>query len=698
MDDAWASAEGSAWPLGASWVDDEAAYNFALYAKDATAVSLLLYGGEEFTTPVAVLPFNPPQNRTGRVWHMRVPLGAAPTATHYAYQVDGPNLPGNAFDAQKILLDPYARGVFFPPGQSRIAACQPGSNAGKAPLGVLPPQSVEASDRVPQGPRHDYDLVIYEMHVRGFTMRANSGVSDGRRGTFAGVVEKIPYLQQLGVTAVELLPVHQFDPGEGNYWGYMTLNFFSPHYQYSSTNDPEGSLAEFRSMVEQFHQAGIEVFLDVVYNHTTEGGAGGPTYSYRGIDNSAYYALEPNMTDYVNHSGCGNDLRTAYPAVRRLVVDSLRFWARETNVDGFRFDLASIFAFNEDGSLNLVDPPIISEIASDPDLANVRLIAEPWTGDGSAYAMGRAFPGRTWRQWNDHFRNTARSFVKSDDDLVGDLMTRLYGSTDLFPDDVVNSCRRWQSVNYVDLHDGLNMCDLVTYTNDDFRSWDCGFEGANNPPPDVVRLRRQQVKNFCCLLMLSNGSPMFCAGDEFMNTQGGNANPYDQDNETTWLDWSLADENAEVVRFFTMMIAFRKAHPSIGRDIGWGGDVSWLGPSPAADNGGRLARDRVPPQRRRGRGRGSYVMINAYWDAVQFPIPSPGDWRRIVDTSLATPADVVAETDAPPVVGATYAVAPRSTVVMASSGARLLNTRDSTSVTDHEDAGSCHGRACPIPG
>ncbi len=676
MGESWESAEGSAWPLGALWVEGEAAYNFALYAKDATAVSLLLYGGQEFATPLAVLPFNPPQNRTGRVWHMRVPVAAAPTATHYAYQVDGPNLPGNGFDAQKILLDPYARGVFFPPSHSRIAACLPGPNAGKAPLGVLPPQSLEADDRAPLGPRHDHDLVIYEMHVRGFTMRANSGVSDGSHGTFAGAVEKIPYLQQLGVTAVELLPVHQFDPAEGNYWGYMTLNFFSPHYQYSSTNVPEGSLAEFRSMVAQFHQAGIEVFLDVVYNHTTEGGFGGPTYCYRGIDNSAYYALDPDMTGYVNHSGCGNDMRTAHPVVRRLVVDSLRFWARETNVDGFRFDLASIFAFNEDGSLNLVDPPIISEIASDPDLANVRLIAEPWTGDGSAYAMGRAFPGRTWRQWNDHFRNSTRSFVKGDDDLVGDLMTRLYGSTDLFPDDLVNSCRRWQSVNYVDSHDGLNMCDLVSYTDDGSRSWDCGFEGANNPPPDVVRLRRQQVKNFCCLLMLSNGAPMFCAGDEFMNTQGGNANPYDQDNDTTWLDWSLADQNAEVLRFFTMMIAFRKAHPSIGRDIGWGGDVSWAGPSPATDSGGA---SHAIAFRLNGAAVGDadlYVMINAYWDAVQFPIPSPGDWRRIVDTSLTTPADVVADANAPPVVGATYAVAPRSTVVMASGGNALAQSQN----------------------
>jgi isoamylase len=671
MDDAWAKAEGSAWPLGASWVAEDEAYNFALYAKDATAVSLILYGGQEFATLLAALPFNLPQNRTGRIWHMRVPLATAAKATHYAYQVDGPNSPGSGarFDSQKILLDPYARGVFFPPSLSRLAACQPGSNAGKAPLSVLPPPSQEADVGGASGPRHDHDLVIYEMHVRGFTQRANSGVPDDKRGTFAGAVEKIPYLQQLGITAVELLPVHQFDPSEGNYWGYMTLNFFSPHYQYSASKDPEGALAEFRSMVEQFHNAGIEVFLDVVYNHTTEGGLGGPTYCYRGIDNSTYYALDPSdMNTYVNHSGCGNDLRTSHPAVRRLVVDSLRYWVRETNVDGFRFDLASIFAYSDDGSLNLDDPPVISEITSDPALANVRLIAEPWTGDGSAYEMGRAFPGRTWRQWNDHFRNTVRSFVKGDDNLVADLTTRIYGSTDLFPDDVASSCRRWQSVNYVDSHDGLNMCDLVSYTNDDSRSWNCGFEGTENAPPDVVLLRRQQVKNFCSLLILSNGTPMFCAGDEFMNTQDGNANPYNQDNETTWLDWSLVDENAETLRFFSMMIAFRKAHPSIGRDTRWGEDVAWVGPSSGPGSSRAIA---FHLKGAAVEDADLFVMINAYWEAAQFSVLAPGDWRRIVDTSLATPADVVAESDAQPVASATYAVAPRSIVVLSSSPVAL---------------------------
>jgi glycogen operon protein len=293
----------------------------------------------------------------------------------------------------------------------------------------------------------------------------------------------------------------------------MTLNFFSPHAPYSVAGTPEGALSEFRCMVDELHKAGIEVLLDVVYNHTAEMGNGGPTYSFRGIDNSTYYALSPtDLSSYVNFSGCGNDLRTAHPAVRLLVVDSLRYWATSIGVDGFRFDLASIFARNEDGSLNSEDPPIVSEISGDPDLAEVRLIAEPWDA-ASGYLMGRAFPGRSWCQWNDHFRDTARGFVKGDPGLVPDLMTRLYGSTDLFPDTLVDADRRYQSINFIDCHDGLNLCDLVSYTNEAQRSWNCGYEGTQIVPTEVAAIRRRQVRNFCCLLMLSNGVPMFVAGD-----------------------------------------------------------------------------------------------------------------------------------------------------------------------------------------
>jgi isoamylase len=394
-------------------------------------------------------------------------------------------------------------------------------------------------------------------------------------------------------------------------------------------------------------------------------GNGGPTYSFRGIDNSTYYALSStDLSAYVNFSGCGNDLRTAHPAVRRLVVDSLRHWAHRTGVDGFRFDLASIFARNEDGSINSHDPPIVAEISGDPALADLRLIAEPWDAAGG-YLMGRAFPGRSWRQWNDHFRDTVRSFVKGDAGLVGDLMTRLYGSTDLFPDNRLDADRRDQSINFVDCHDGLNLCDLVSYTNDAQRSWNCGHEGSRGVPADVAELRKRQVKNFCCLLMLSNGVPMFVAGDEFMHTQGGNANAYDQDNETTWLDWDLATTNADMLRFFRMMIAVRKAHPVIGRSTGWGSDCSWhdaTGGNPDLSSDSRSLALYL-----RGAASGDidmYVMINASWNTLSFSLPQGSRWRRLVDTSLASPSDIVEEAGAPSLDRATYDAGPRSMAVL----------------------------------
>lgn len=668
MQDSWERVEGSASPLGATWLDDEKAYNFAIYSKEADSVTLLLYGSDDFSTPAWSIPFEFPRNKTSRIWHARVPGAAVAGARYYAYRIGGPFDPGagQRFDSDKILLDPYASAVFFPPGHSRAAACVPGSNAGRAPLGILPARQPPAMPEKTPAPRHTHDLVIYEAHVRGFTRREGSGVAEAERGTFAGIVAKIPYLRQLGITAIELLPVHQFDPQEGNYWGYMTLNFFAPHAGYARDGTAESAIAEFRWMVEELHKADIEIVLDVVYNHTTEMGVDGPTYSFRGIDNSSYYALDPqDLGTYVNYSACGNDLRTAHPVVRRLVVDSLRYWAKEMRVDGFRFDLASIFARNDDGSLNLDDPPIISEISSAPDLACVRLIAEPWQGEsGSGYLMGRAFPGRSWRQWNDHFRDTARGFIKGDEDLVPAIMTRLYGSTDLFPDDKSNAFRPCQSVNFVDCHDGLNLCDLVSFTNEDQRSWDCGHQGLAGTPPEVTALRRRQVKNFCCLAMLSNGTPMFVAGDEFMNTQDGNDNPWNQDNQTTWLDWSLVETNREILRFFQMMIAFRKAHPSIGRSTGWASDISWhgIGPDPDLSPGSHTIAFHL-----RGAAVGDadlYVMINAYWQNLTFEIQAPGLWRRIADTALTAPLDIVEASAAPSLADRRYDVAGRSIVVL----------------------------------
>ncbi len=665
-------AEGAPFPLGAVWIEEEQAYNFAIYSRHAEAVTLLLYSGQDFAMPLRSIPFEFPRNKTHRIWHTRVSAGMAEGAFYYGYRVTGPYDPahGQRFDGQKILLDPYAKGVFFPPGHDRAAACRPGSNAGQAPLGVLPPRQALLAATRPVGPRYGHELVIYEMHVRGFTQRENSGVAKNVRGTFTGVVEKIPYLQRLGVTAVELLPVHQVDPQEGNFWGYMTLNFFAPCLGYGQSGSPTETIAEFRHMVDELHCAGIEVFLDVVYNHTAEAGINGPTYSFRGIDNSSYYALDPyDQAKYQDYSACGNDMRTAHPVVRRLIVDSLRYWTREMGVDGFRFDLASIFARGDDGTLTFKHPPIISEIASDPDLVDTRLIAEPWQGEpGSGYMIGRAFPGKSWSQWNDQFRDTIRGFVRGEPNLVPTLMTRLYGSTDLFPDTQMDAFRRSQSVNYVDCHDGLNLCDLVSYTHDGYHSWGCGHEGADEVPPAVAALRRQQVKNFCCLLMLSNGTPMFVAGDEFMHTQHGHSNPWDQDNETTWLDWARADENTDILRFFQMMIAFRKAHPSIGRSVGWGLDVTWHGVDPVPD---LSPNSRSVAFHLRGASVGDtdiYVMANAYWDNLVFTIEEAGPWVRVVDTSLPSPLDIAEATEASPLGEARYAVAARSVVVLTAAG------------------------------
>jgi glycogen operon protein len=674
--DNWERAEGAPAPFGATWVPSHRAYNFALFSRNATAVTLLFYTRDDPVAPVAQHPFDPQVNKTGPIWHCWLPAGALRGATLYAYRVEGPRDParGHRFDPEKVLLDPFARGVYFPPGYSRAAACGPGPTDGRAPLGALPAPRPAFDWGADPRPRHTHDAVVYELHVKGFTARPNSGLAPEKRGTFAGLIEKIPYLQELGVTVVELLPVHQYDPQEGNYWGYMTLNFFAPHHAYSC-GDP---LDEFRTMVKAFHAAGIEVWVDVVYNHTSEGDASGPTHSLRGIDNQTYYLLTPDLHAYLNDTGCGNTLRCAHPAARALVLGSLRSWTQEMHVDGFRFDLASIFARRGDGSVDLEDPAIVVEIGALARLADVRVVAEAW--DISSYLLGRSFPGLSWRQWNGRFRDDVRAFVRGEPGKVGALMQRLYGSDDLFPDTPFDAYRPWQSVNFITAHDGFCLYDLVAYDrkhneanghqntdgSDDNRSWNCGWEGDEGAPPGVLALRRRQIKNFCCLLMLANGTPMFCAGDEFMNTQRGNNNPYNQDNETTWLDWDLLPRNRDVFRFFRHMIALRKAHPAIGRSRFWRQDVRWYGVGPDAD----LAPDsHCLAYCLHGRSVGDgdlYVMINAYWEDLVFAVQegTAGEWRRVVDTSLPSPDDIREAGSEAPLEGLPYRVGARSVVIL----------------------------------
>jgi glycogen operon protein len=673
----WFATEGAPHPLGVSFVEAENAYNFALYSKEATSVSLLLYAAGNLVEPARRVELDPLHNRSGRIWHCRLKRDDLAGARYYGYSVDGPAGRGNRFDPAKILLDPYARLLFVPDDFSTSLARGPGSNAGRALLGEIPAARAAFDWTGDRRIRHTHDLVIYEMHVRGFTRHGSSGVPESAKGTYAGVVAKIPYLVELGVTAVELLPVYAFvpEPG-GNYWGYMPLSFFAPHPAYAASGAPADRIDEFRAMVKALHQAGIEVILDVVYNHTAELGESGPTLSYRGIDNSNYYLLKSDLDTYADDAGTGNVLRVGHPAVRNLVLESLRFWVNEMHVDGFRFDLASILTRDIDGNIRLDDPSIISEISSDPCFADVRLIAEPW--DLATYQLGRSFPGISWMQWNGAFRDEVRSFVKSDANKVTSLMRRLYGSDDLFPDRGTEVYRPFQSVNFVDCHDGFCLYDLVSYdakhnlangsNNRDGAdanfSWNCGFEGDDGAPAETLALRRRQVKNFCVLLLLSNGTPMFVMGDELMRTQRGNNNPYNQDNETSWLDFGKLEKNGEAFRFFKMMIAFRKDHPSIGRGRYWREDIRWYGVSggPDLSYGSRSLAYCL-----HGASQGDadiYVMINAYWEPLRFTVQEPGPFRRVIDTAESSPGDFAAPGAEIPLASSEYVVAARSVVVL----------------------------------
>ena len=665
-------------PLGATWIEEDQACNFAVCAEHAESVKLFLYSPTDLAKPVLTFQFDPIRNKSGRIWHCRIPLDQMCDARYYGYSVSGQAVAGlRGFDREKVLLDPYAKRVFFPPGFDRKLAMKPGPNDGKAPLVVLPIQHLafDWSGEVP--PRPESDAIIYELHVKGFTNNPNSGVHPSRAGTYAGLIEKIPYLKELGITVVELMPIFQRDPHEGDYWGYMPLNFFAPHTQYASSVDDDGQHLEFKNMVKAFHKAGIAVVLDVVYNHTCEGDHVGPTYSFKGFDPSGYYMQSSDPTNpYANHSGTGNTLNFSQPHVRKMVMDSLRYWKNEMHIDGFRFDLASVFSRNADGSLNWGDAPIFSEIAADPELGRLALIAEPW--DVGCYQLGRGFPGTTWLQWNARYRDDIRRFVRGDTGMVPDLMRRIYGSDDLFPDSREHAYHAFQTVNYVDCHDGFTLYDLVSYNHKDNwknghdnqdgmdanYSWNCGQEGDESASAEVLALRRKQAKNFFCLLMLSNGIPMFRAGDEFLNTQFGNNNPYNQDNETSWLDWSQLEANPDTFRFFKGMIAFRKSHPSLCRSRFWRDDVSWYGLGATVD---------LSPDSRslgfclHGASQGDddiYVMINAYWEVLSFQLQegSPQDWVRVVDTDLQSPTDF--SNHGVKLSESTYQVAARSIVVL----------------------------------
>jgi len=535
---------GKSHPLGATI--NPGGVNFSLFSKHATQVELLLFDCVDANKPARIIQLNIGQNRTGYYWHIFMP--GIKAGQLYGWRVQGPNLPqeGLRYDGEKVLLDPYGRGVAVGDNYDRNAACRSGDNAASCMKNVvIDPRTYNWEGDLPL--RHPVSRsIIYEMHVGGFTRHPNSGVAPEKRGTYAGLIEKIPYLKSLGVSAVELLPIFQFDeqdapPGLVNYWGYSPVSFFAPHARYSSRKDPLGPVNEFRDMVKALHKADIEVILDVVYNHTAEGDAEGPTFCFRGLENRAYYILSADRSDYANFTGCGNTLNANHSIVRRMIMDSLHHWVQLMHVDGFRFDLASIFSRDEYGN-PLKNPPLLWEIDSDPVLAGTKLIAEAWDAAG-LYQVGN-FLGDFFMEWNGVFRDDVRSFWKGDTGTVKRISKRLWGSPDLFGHE---EREPEQSINFVTCHDGFTLNDLVSYNkkhnganaeqnrdgNDYNLSWNCGMEGSSLNP-EVERLRNRQVKNFLATTLLSLGTPMILMGDEVRRKQLGHNNTFAQDNAIYW--------------------------------------------------------------------------------------------------------------------------------------------------------------------
>jgi isoamylase len=678
---------GTAFPLGAT--PGDGGVNFSVFANKAEAIELLLFDHADAARPAQVLRLDPARHRTYHYWHVFVP-DLAPGQV-YAYRAIGPYAPdrGLRFDPEKVLLDPYGRAVAMPAAYNRTDATRPGDNAATAMKSVV--VDIGAYDWEGDHPlqRSFAATVTYEMHVRGFTRHPSSGVASARRGAYAGLIEKIPYLQELGITAVELLPIYHFDPQTApaemvNYWGYQPIAFFAPYTGYSAARDPLGVLDEFRDMVKALHKAGIEVILDVVYNHTAEGFGDGATLCYRGLANDVYYLLDVNdPSRYADYTGCGNTFNAGHAVVRRLIRDSLRYWVKEMHVDGFRFDLASVLARGEAGQ-PLPNPPIIWDIESDPALAGVKLIAEAWDAAG-LYQVG-TFVGDAWQEWNGKFRDDVRSFVKSDDGYVGALIQRITGSPDIYARDVRAP---EQSINFVTVHDGFTLNDLVSYNEkhnlangeenrdgaNDNRSWNCGVEGPTNDPT-VETLRNQQIKNFFTLLLTSMGSPLIAMGDEVRRTQQGNNNAYCQDNAISWFDWSLLEKHGDIHRFVKQLIAGR-LHFGRGRT-----DVDTLptllqkvqfvfgGVTPDVLDDGPTSHALTIARTSATGDEHFYVMANAYWEPLTFTLPPPPatasqGWQLWLDTHQPAPHDIYAIQDAPPVQASTYQVGPRAIVALA---------------------------------
>ena len=676
---------GKSYPLGAT-VHPEGV-NFSLYARNATAVELLLFDAEDHHRPRQVITLSPKYNKTFYYWHCFVP--GIEHGQVYAYRVYGPYSPeiGMRFDGQKVLLDPYALAVVNDTWD-REKARHAGDNCATALKGiVVDPYLYDWEDDTP--PNHTFErTIIYELHVGGFTKDPSSGLPDAMRGTYRGLIEKIPYLQSLGITAVELLPIQQFDlddapPGRLNYWGYSPISFFAPHNGYAVDQNPLGALDEFRDMVKALHKAGIEVILDVVFNHTAEGDENGPTFSLKGLGNRTYYMLSDDKKHYKNFSGTGNTINGNHSVVRRMIRHCLRYWAGVMRVDGFRFDLASVLSRDSDGR-PMANPPLLWEIESDPVLASSKLIAEAW--DVELYQVGN-FVGDRWAEWNGKFRDRVRSFVKGDGGYAEPMVQCLSASPDLFRTAERNPNR---SINFATCHDGFTLNDLVSYNHkhnlangegnrdghNDNRSWNCGEEGPGDNP-EINALRLQQIKNCFAILLLAQGTPMILMGDEVRRSQHGNNNAYCQDNPTSWFDWTQVEKEADLLRFVREMIRINMSSPYFQESHFLNSHhttVRWHGTMPGEPDWGEDSRSLAFSLHNPDYEEEIYVVLNAFWEALDFEFPPPSSpqskgWFRLVDTGLLSPEDINSTPPDQPLSTGIYTVAPRSVLVLQSKGA-----------------------------
>ena len=629
--------------------------NFTIHTCGGTSCELLLFHRAQ-EEPFAVLPF-PEAYKIGDVYSMIV-YGLNIDEFEYAYRVDGPYCPekGLLFDKNKILLDPYAKAV-----------------AGQRTWGIRWDHTYHArvvKDRfdwgdMPQSKKELCDLIIYELHVRDFTHHPSSGVQ--HRGTFSGLMEKIPYLKELGINAVELMPIFEFDETMNSRtvdgkqllecWGYNTVGFFAPNSSYAAANEHNQEGTELKTLIKALHDNGIEVILDVVFNHTAEGNEKGNTFSFKGFDNNIYYMLTPDG-NYYNFSGCGNTLNCNHPVVQQLILECLRYWTINYRVDGFRFDLASILGRNEDGS-PMNNPPLLRTLADDSILSNVKLIAEAWDA-GGLYQVGSFPASGRWAEWNGRYRDSLRSYLKGDSWNAWDAAWSISGSGDLYGGYYDNTHSNYASynscVNFLTCHDGFTLYDLYAYNDkhneangwnntdgaNDNRSWNCGAEGETEDP-EVLTLRRRMIRNACAVLMCSRGTPMFLAGDEFGNTKFGNNNSYCQDNITSWLDWRMLEKNKDLFEFFKFMIAFRKKHPVIHKQL----PTSVCGMDPIHTHNLNAEETDIPRDARtfcvsfagydkeKGKDDLIYVAVNTFWEDVTITLPNlhgRGAWHLSVNT------------------------------------------------------------------